>query len=232
MVSAIIVTRGDHDLSEILRSLPPDWERLIWNNGLGQITRYWTEPPGSFERLATGLPDLAVYGRYAAIEYAKGDLIFVQDDDCVIERAAEIVHAWEVQASLETRTMEGYLHEWKSGNGSVTNMPAARWTEFPDWSLVGWGACFHRDLPAKAFERWGKGLPSEVRYPLEIGEPPLFMKECDAVFTTLTPHVKIDVGFRHLPWAEGPGRMFTEDPERHREERNRMVELARRVRDA
>jgi hypothetical protein len=70
-VSAVIVTRGDHDLSEILDSLPRDWQKVVWDNSKRD--------------------DLSVYGRYAAIEECEHEAIFVQDDDCVL--APDTPHA-------------------------------------------------------------------------------------------------------------------------------------------
>lgn len=62
-VSAVIVTRGDVDLTPILDTLPyPDI--VIWNNQ---------------ER-----PDQGIYGRYAAIPEAKHDVIYTQDDDVLV----------------------------------------------------------------------------------------------------------------------------------------------------
>lgn len=217
-VSAIIVTRGDVDLSEIIDSL---WdvadEILVWDNGARQRFYWWPKNTGAAYDPVYLAGDLAVYGRYAAIEYASGDLIYVADDDCVIENAQQIIDEWL------RRSQTGPYY------GIVANMPVARWPEFPDWCLVGWGAAFHRDLPRQAFQRFlFHGLDQDPAYLRD----PFFNRECDTVFTTLTPHIKIDVGFCHLPWAEGPGRMFTDDPEGHRRERQRMLELARQVRDA
>lgn len=62
-VSAVIVTRGDVDLTPILDRLPFT-DIVIWNNA---------------ER-----SDVKVYGRYAGILDAKHDTIYVQDDDCLV----------------------------------------------------------------------------------------------------------------------------------------------------
>jgi hypothetical protein len=43
--------------------------------------------------------------------------------------------------------------------------------------------------------------------------------------------VKIDVGFQHLPWAEDRGRAMFLQPD-HGPIRERMLQLARQVRDA
>lgn len=64
-VSAVIPTRGDTDLTEVLASLPPFFEVIVWDNSKRE--------------------DLAVYGRYAPIgDEASCSVIYVQDDDCVL----------------------------------------------------------------------------------------------------------------------------------------------------
>ncbi len=65
-VSAVLVTRGNVDMTEILDQLTADGieDIVIWNN-------------------AERDPDLSCYGRYAAISEAKNEYIFHQDDDLV-----------------------------------------------------------------------------------------------------------------------------------------------------
>ena len=64
-VSAVIVTRGNVDLTPVLESLPSEWEQVVWDNSVEQ--------------------DLSVYGRYeAALTRASHDRIYFQDDDCVL----------------------------------------------------------------------------------------------------------------------------------------------------
>jgi hypothetical protein len=208
-VSAVVVTRGDVTIKPIIERIcdtsPSVDEILVWSNGIA-LRRYWAGPPGSFEIVRQPIPDLAVYGRYAAIEYAKHDWIYVQDDDALVDAEAVIGRAGQLPV--------------------VANMPRSRWRDYPDSALLGWGAVFERGLPQVAFGRFS-GMRGTGP-----ADPSLFLRECDTVFSTLTPTLKIDIGFAHLPWAEGPGRMFTEDPERHRRERQEMLGLARQVRDA
>jgi hypothetical protein len=188
-VSAVIVTRGDVDLSEILDSLPRAWEKVVYDNSRRQ--------------------DLAVYGRYAAIAECEHDRIFVQDDDCIIDAA--------VAAAYEPGRL-------------VANMPVGRWPDYPDSTLVGWGAIFDRDLPQQAFERLQRPSPTLLPAPLGLLEHfPFFQRACDVVFSALTPRTIVDVGFRHLPWAEDPARAMFLQPG-HKAERDRMLELCRQVR--
>lgn len=220
-VSVVIVTRGDHDLAPIIgQDWPDDVQEIItWDNS------------------AEHRRDLGVYGRYAAIAEASHPLIFVQDDDCTLETDAirELIDTWDEMVALAK--IEATPDPWKL---IVANMPASRWPDYPDSCLVGWGAVFHREAPWRAFKEYARhhdllweamGGWSEMPSRLEsIHMSAEFRRTCDVVFTTLSPHIKLDLGFAHLPWAEGPDRMFKQPS--HKSERDRMLALAREVRDA
>lgn len=184
-VTAVIVTRGNVDLTEIRQSLEIFGDLVVWDNT---------------ERL-----NVKVYGRYVALHEARNPIAYVQDDDCVLTPDA----------------IEGLLEMYEPGV-ITANMPASRWDDYPDSCLVGWGAVFDAALPPFAFTRW-RAFHSVT--------DERFLRECDVVFTTLTPHRKIDLGFQHLPWAEGPDRMWTGDPGRKRR-RDETYAMARAVRDA
>jgi len=75
-VSAVIVTRGDIDLSPVLDSLPyPDV--VVWNNS------------------ARNREDLKTYGRYAALPECANDVVFFQDDDIVLLDHDALLSAYE-----------------------------------------------------------------------------------------------------------------------------------------
>ena len=186
-VSAVIVTRGDVDLSEILDSLPRDWEHVVWDNSVRD--------------------NLSVYGRYAAIAECEHDLVYVQDDDCV----------------LDPEAFDMLLDAYQPGH-VVCNMPERFRTYYPDSALVGFGALFDRRLVEPVFAR----ALGETGYFTRLLNP-LFLRTCDVVFTALTPRVLVDAPYRDLPWATGPDRMYRR-PE-HVGERTRMLELTRAVRD-
>jgi hypothetical protein len=162
-VSAVIVTRGDVDLTSVLESLFDFGEVIVWDN--------------------SKQTNLKVFGRYRAALNAKNDVVFTQDDDCVLD-AAQVVSAYE----------PGKV---------VCNMPVAKRAEYASLgcnhiSLVGWGACFHRGLIHKmhaCIERYGLD--------------DLFLRECDRVFTAANELKLVDVPFRHLPHAYR-GRMGNE----------------------
>lgn len=188
-ITAIIVTRGNVPLDRIAASLPHRWELIVWDN--------------------SARTDCGVYGRYAAIEEATHQRIYVQDDDCLIDAEA-------VAAAYEPGRL-------------VANMPASRWRDYPDSTLVGWGAVFDSWLPGRAFAEFSRSLFASRPNSRTIAEvSTAARRRCDVVFSALTPRTVIDVGFEHLPWAELPDRNFRQPG--HKSERDRVLGLCRAIR--
>lgn len=108
-ISAVIVTRGDVDLGPCLSSIVAD--EVIIRRGQG-----------------------GVWPRWAAALHAKHDVIYVQDDDCVVDFAAVI-------AAYDPAVV-------------TCNMLTSHRSDYPDGvALVGWGAVFHRSM-LNVFEGW------------------------------------------------------------------------------
>jgi hypothetical protein len=230
-VTAIIVTRGDHDLGEILDSLPDKWEVVIWDNGARRISIRKRDYPlpvhldTVIEEFWDGqrVRDLSVYGRYAAIEYATHDLIYVQDDDVIVSDPQAIVNAYTAKCGWALDDMPP-KQLWFEG--VVCNMPPEfRHDFYEEHALVGFGACFHRDAPKKAHGKFARafgvqptGLPDDQ---------PSLLRTCDIVFTALTPRVLVDVSYERLPWDSDPNRMWKQAD--HTKERTRMLELVKQV---
>lgn len=232
IVSAALVTRGDHDLAEIFDSLPFNEVVVYDNTGTIAVLRSpgaqietseatYFFPHGSelydFGTVDGPNPDLAVYGRYAAAERATSKVVFVQDDDCVLPP--------ESIAALLAAYQPGHV---------VCNMPSEfRHSFYRDHALVGFGAVFDRDLPKKAFDRFAAMVPrlglSNYGWSLPGGEGGRFNRCCDVVFTTLTPRILVDVPYRNLPWATDPDRMYRQPD--HVGDRVEILDLAKKVRD-
>lgn len=242
-VSACLVTRGDVNLDSIVGSLPREWERIFWSNGEGRCYVLAPDADPSQDETWTNwheVEDLAVYGRYAAIEYASGDLIYVQDDDCVVSDPQAIVDTWLYGANFREGSLEPLPNEPQWSHGShvvardhiVCNMPANfRARHFYDeHSLVGFGAAFHRDAPKRAFERWADYVwTQDGSAPPELqphGE--FFHRTCDIVFTGLTPRVLVDIEYVDMPWASADNRMWKQPW--HQQVRNEMLDLVLKVR--
>lgn len=217
VLSAVLVTRGDVDLARIVATLEPSLfaEIVVWNNGAAD--RHASEMQKRAEAAAlvpvvwanTEGSDLGVYGRYAALRAVSGSSVYVQDDDCVLDPLA--------LALLTSAYEPGRL---------VCNMPAPFRAHYTDSGLVGFGAVFDAALPHLAFDR----LPAIPADPDETTYASWFLRCCDVVFTTLTPMTWIDVPYSNLPYATGPDRMYRQPG--HVGERDAMLDLARRVRDA
>ncbi len=62
--SAVIVTKGDRDLSEVIETLRGFDEVIVWDN-------------------SRACRDVKVFGRYAGAFMSRNEVIYVQDDDCV-----------------------------------------------------------------------------------------------------------------------------------------------------
>lgn len=76
-VSAVLVTRGDVGLAEIVASIRDAGieDVIVWDNKIEEA-------------------DVKVFGRYRGIRSAKNDTIYVQDDDCIVP-VAEILAEYE-----------------------------------------------------------------------------------------------------------------------------------------
>jgi len=233
-VTAIVVTRGDVDLKPVAASLPKAWELLVWNNELATALRW--SPDGSFAMIPAA--DLSVYGRYAAIEFASHDLIYVQDDDVIVSDPELIVRQYCSGESYDATdkfrlfpdSNSSYKEAlWNDGGEHdreyvICNMPEEFRPHYTDSALVGFGACFHRSLPETVFDRWRlAGADNWV-------DAPTFRRCCDVVLTTLAPRVLVDVPKENREMASDPNRMWKQPG--HVSERATVLNLARSVRDA
>lgn len=220
-VAAIIVTRGDQDLSPIIAGLP-DWETLVWDNGQGKLWRFDEDQ----DSVLIDVDDLGVYGRYAAIEHTDAELIYVQDDDVIVSDPEALAKVWELHGSYpwDGRTDEPWGSDPRDFlDHVVCNMPPEfRHDFYEEHALVGFGACFHRDAPGQAFAQ----VVTAFATPADID---WFHRTPDIVFTALTPRVLVDVPKEDLPWAHHETRMWKQPG--HQAERVRMLDLVRQVRD-
>lgn len=166
-ITAVVVTRqsGEH-LEQVMESLRAAGfgEILVWDN-CQEV-------------------DCKVYGRYVAAERAAFDVVYVQDDDCIVDAAA-VCRNYEPGA---------VTCNWPEPHRSV-NANLYR----GGIALVGWGAVFDKAL-----------LDSFDDYHEMWDIDDLFLRECDRVFTALNRVNLIEVPMRHLPSAEGPDRMWRE----------------------
>ena len=204
-VSAVIPTRGDVPLGEILDSLPRQWEKIVVDN-------------------SRETQDFGVYARYIGVERASYDIIFTQDDDVIVSDPQAIVDAW-MDDAMEMRERTAYPTRGSDGihDHVACNMPQEfRHDFYRDHALVGFGAVFHRDAPRRAFDHWEQFC--------NICSTWEFRRCCDIAFTALTPRVLVDVPMRNLPWCDAPNRMWKQPD--HQGERAAFLADVLRIRDA
>lgn len=102
-VSAVLVTKGDHDLTEIYDSLEQAGiqDIVTWDN-------------------SRRAQDLSCYGRYAGIEEAENEFIFHQDDD-LIAPVSDVLAAYDPEHDRDSLVANNRAdEEWLlTGIGSV-----------------------------------------------------------------------------------------------------------------
>lgn len=184
-VGAVIVTRGDCDLSPILDSLIFK-DVTVWDNSV--------------------VGDQGAFGRYIGILLTARAVIFVQDDDCIITP--------EDQQRL--------VDEYEPGVISAL-MPPER-IDYHDTVLIGWGAMFDWNMPAKAFARWrDAGHEMQTQEFKVVG--------CDFVFPLLSLWKRLDAYHVDLPHAHAPNRTWGSWP-RYAEVKERYLREGRAIRDS
>jgi FkbM family methyltransferase len=163
-VSAVLVTRGNVDMQPILDTLPYD-DVVIWNNA---------ERPR----------DMKPYGRYLAMDEAKHDIVYFQDDDVLFTAHDKLLGVYEP-------------------GRSTCNMPSP-WYEQAGYERmgyvqVGFGALVPKGLSQPAFDA----------YLAEWPQDDLFLTYCDQIFGVLAPAKRFDFGGVELPYADAENRIYT-----------------------
>jgi hypothetical protein len=107
-ISAVLVTRGDHDLSPVLKSLEDFGELIVWDNSKVENRR--------------------VLGRFLGAEGAKFDVVYVQDDDCTVDvqALAAQFRTRELLCNMPVERRQGYRGTGISliGWGAIFEKPA------------------------------------------------------------------------------------------------------------
>ena len=205
-VSVCIATRGDINMCPIVDSLPKEWEIIVWDNKRGVYVN---------GKCVQAVPsDLGAYGRFEGLRrYATNTLCYVQDDDVIVSDPEALTRLWE------HLTDKGFPIAVL-----VCNMPEEFRSHYPDSAMVGFGACFRRDLPEHAFKRFFDFHHNMSR------TDPLFLRESCRIFTTLTSRTIIDIPKTDLSYASDPNRLWKQPG--HILSRDTALHLAREVRDA
>lgn len=180
-VTACLVTRGDVDMQPILDSLIfPDV--VVWNNA---------------ER-----PDFKCAGRYAAIQHARNNTIYFQDDDVIVP----------------AETQQALLDDYEDG------LLVANWAHgdtpdgYDDVALVGAGALVNRHLPLRALSQ----------YLATFRKDDGFLYEADFIVGTLTPHKHVRLPFQIRDIAYNGKRLADEPWQRNL--KREITDRARQIR--
>lgn len=197
-------------MDPILDSLPDEWQRVVWNNGLEEV---WLQNQQDAAWTFQPVSDMGPHGRFAAIEYAAHDLVYVQDDDVIVSDSQQIVDEW-----LDL------LHNFDRDDVVVANMPQEFRPHYPDSVMLGFGAAFKRDAPEKAFSQFFDFHTDMTQ------TDPLFLRESCRIFAVLTPQYLVDVPKTDLPYASDPDRLWKQPG--HVQSRETALRLAREARDA
>lgn len=155
------------DVTAVLITKLPEYPKEILMQGFGEII------------IRTNCPN--ILERYVQAGKAKNDIIYVQDDDCIVD----------------------YKELFKHYNGRITNAMVGRAKYYHDVSegritLVGWGAFFPKSM-----------LDSLQTYIDRYGmDDPHIMRETDRIFTWLNaPHNTIRLPHLDLNQSVVTGRM-------------------------
>lgn len=181
-VSAVIVTRGDVDLGPILRTLPYD-DVVVWNNADEKV-------------------DLKIYGRYAALDRCRHDVVYMQDDDVIFT------------------DHERLLREYTPGV-IVANMDQP-WIDacgYHDNVLMGAGSLSDRDVYYRAVDKYLSSYEWDDEWLLE----------CDFAVGVLAPGRKVDLGYLARDFADADDRLYRQPWQAGA--KARMLDRARRLRD-
>ena len=168
-VSAVLVTRGNVDMAPIVESLIFD-DVVIWDNSVEAR-------------------DEMTYGRCLAIERAKHQIIYSQDDD--------LIHSPENQLRLLEQYQPGVLvgcmwDEWSAGAAAQGIKHG-----YDDLVFAGSGAVYDHDIPAQAVARYLECFPLDD----------FFRLWADTIIGIIAPTSQVDIRFEALPSASADYRM-------------------------
>lgn len=148
-VSAVLVTRGDVDVSGILDTLPYD-DVVIWDNSQRE--------------------DLKTYGRYAALTEAKHEVIYFQDDDIVFRHHEELLAAYEPGVMLANMS-PGWVAGRDLHDSVFVGAGALLDRELPARAFAKYDSMFPRDELFYYYPEAMVSIPSLIKrvdLPLEV----------------------------------------------------------------
>lgn len=127
------------------------------------------------------------YGSYLGAKRAKNDIIYIQDDDCIVLNIREIYATFDGK-HLSNAIMAHRMRVYGSQKNSE-----------PYSTMVGWGAFFKKE--------WIKVLDKYIE---RYGEDELLYREAGRIFTMLLArkHNTIMARVKEFPSARGPMALY------------------------
>jgi len=144
---------------EQLRQEPLIDDIVIWNNAPQPL-----EIAGDDVTVVQSASNVVTYGRYLAVEHAKHDVIYTQDDDCLVHNIGELYETFR-------NNPHRIAHGLKLGHLAVN---AENLFGDAQMALVGWGGFFHREWTG-VFDAYRE----------LFGEDELLWRKADRLFSLL-----------------------------------------------
>lgn len=136
---------------------------------------------GFFDEVLIGTESPSVYARYQLAEKARNEIIYVQDDDCLMN----------------------YQNLFTHYNNSITNampLPFKQQYDNMGCTLVGWGCYFPKNM-----------ISSFDKYIAKYGKDQHLLREADRIFTYLNkPFNTIIMPHEDLPRASSAEAMYAD----------------------
>ena len=152
-ISAVIPTNGNRkeELEHIVDYITPFFDEVIVQKDVGN----------------------QVYTRYEGIVRASNDIIYTQDDDCLIENIKELINNYEEDTIIAN-----------------ANPPSIRKYSDTGICLIGYGSIFNKHLIGKMED-----------FRVKLDDDDLFNREADRVFTYLNKFNTINKTIKNFPSA-------------------------------
>ena len=116
--------------------------------------------------------NLLSYGKYLLIPKAKNEIIYYQDDDCIVNNLNELLQSFD-------------------GHTMLNNIKASHMDMYSGKdSMMGWGSVFKKS--------WVSRLGD---YIMKYGVDKYMLREADRIFTCLIPHKNILADITDFPSA-------------------------------
>lgn len=176
---------------------------VIWNNNPDLPLTF----PEERVRVINSDRNLVTYGRYLATQHARHEVIYTQDDDCLVGNIPELIATFRADPTRMAHALKlGHL---------LANPQHVR--DGAQIGLLGWGAVFQRG--------WTKVLED---YREKFGEDRYLVRDADRLFSVLQQrrHRSLLAEVVDLEGSTGPAAMSLE-PE-HQEVTRQAIEQAHR----